>query len=114
MHGQAGGLLGGAGTRPPGVPAEAHGSGGAGVEAGGQRVGGADEGRRLLQGGAGLQEACLLLEGRRLAVQGGRGRERGPQQRRGLVEGGGGGGGGAAGRHRNLSRRGGGGSRRRT
>lgn len=98
VDGQAGGLLGGARTWPPGVAAEGHGSRRAGVEAGGQGVGGADERRRLLQGGAGLQEAGLLLEGWRLAVQGGRGREGGPQEGRGLVEGGGG-----AGRHRNLS-----------
>lgn len=98
---QAGGLLGGAWTRSPGVAAEGHGSGRAWVEAWWQGVGGADERRRLLQGGAGLQEPGLLLEGRGLAVQGGRGREGWPQEGRRLVEGGGRGGG--AGGHWNLS-----------
>lgn len=101
MDGQARGLLGGAWARTPRVAAEGHGSRRAGVEAGGQGVGGADERRGLLQGGAGLQEAGLLLERRRLAVQGGSGWQGGTQEGRGLVEGGGGGGG--AGRHRSLS-----------
>lgn len=100
MDSQAGGLLGRARTRPPGVATEGHRSGRARVEARWQGIGGADERRRLLQGGAGLQEAGLMLEGRGLAVQGGRGWEGGPQEGRGLVEGGGRGG---AGRHWNLS-----------
>lgn len=100
MDSQAGRLLGGAWTRPTGVATEGHGSSRTGVETGGQGVGGADERRRLLQGGAGLQESGLLLKGRGLAVQGGRGWEGRSQEGRGLVEGGGGGG---AGCHWNLS-----------
>lgn len=96
MDGHARRLLGGARPRSSRVVAEGHGRRWAGVKARGEGVGGADERRGLLQGGAGLQEASLLLEGRRLAMQGGRGREGGPQEGRGLVEGGGGGGGGGA------------------
>lgn len=97
MDGGASRLLGGARPGPPRA-AKGQGSRRAGVEARRQRVGGADERRGLLQGGAWLQEASLLLERRRLAVQGGRGWERRPQEGRGLVEGGRG-----AGRHRSVS-----------
>lgn len=96
VDGQDGGLLSGARTRPTGVGTEGHGSSRAWVETGWKGVGGADERWRLLQGGAGLQEAGLLLEGWGLAVQRGCGGEGGPQEGRGLVEGGGGG------CHRNL------------
>lgn len=76
-------------SRTPGVATEAHGTSWSRVEAGRQRVGWADERRGLLQHGSGLKEPGLMLEGRRLAVQGRCGWECGPQEGRGLVDGGG-------------------------
>lgn len=67
MDGHPRGLLGGTLARAPGVTAEAYGSR-AGVEAWRHGVGGSDERRGLLKGGARLQKASLLLEGWWLSV----------------------------------------------